>query len=549
MKKAIALFLLLSPGLLFAADTEKLVADARRAFESGRFKEAAAKYLQAANSPDLPQERVADLSVQSAWASYIDGDAASAKTSLKKAFLARPQMNVLPEFYSEDFAQLAASVKAQLPPPPKVDLEALKASARERLAGGLAQDALYDLKNVSDSSDPEIHRLLAQAYEKLGKNEESAAEQKKAKSLEAGGISEAPIGALSPAPPASATPPGAENAASALALAKSAEDALTQNNFSAAADLAHKALEADPKNAGAHRILAQAFVSLNDPAGAEREFIAAVTLDASDVRSQIGLARLADKAGQPNTAAAYYRKALDLDGKSLVAASGLGEALNAAGDRSGARQAFGRATEIDPRNAGARDRYAVFLASENELAASIDQEIEAVKLDGGNASYHAHLGRAYMLSKMFRESEREFKEALRLDPKDSVSSNSLGTVLLARNDQEGAAEAFSTTLTSLPNDETAITGKAAALGGAQKWEQAAEVLRGAIADTKSAAVAHDLGVAEFNLGHFAEAVRAFERETELSRGSAASKVSVSRAISARDLEAAAIVLRGPAPAP
>lgn len=546
MKKALAILLLLSSALLFGADIEKLVADARRAFESGRFKEAAAKYLQAANSPDLPQERVADLSVQSAWASYIDGDAASARSSLKKAFLARPQMTVLPEFYSEDFAQVAAAVKAQLPPPPKIDLEALKASARERIAGGLAQDALYDLKTLSQSSDPEIHRLLAQAYEKLGKAEEAAAEQKKAKSLESGGISEAPIGALPPAPP---SPTATENVAAGVALAKSAEDALTQNSFSLAADLAHKALDADPKNAAAHRILAEASLAQNDTAGAEREFLAALALDPADARCQVGLARLADRAGQPNTAAAYYRKALELDGKSLVAALGLGEALTAAGDKSGARQAFGRATEIDPKNAAARDRYGVFLASENELGLAIDQEIEAVKLDGNNASYHAHLGRDYMLSKMFRESEREFKEALRLDPKDAISSNSLGTVLMARNDQEGAAQAFSTTLASLPGDETAITGKAAALGAAKKWDQAAETLRTAFPDTKSAAVAHDLGVAEFNLGRYAEAVRAFEREAELSRGSEAAKSALARATSARDLEAAAVVLRGAAPSP
>src|SRR5258706_6883930 len=150
MKKAIALFLLLSPGLLFAADTEKLVADARRAFESGRFKEAATKYLQAANAPDLSQERIADLSVQSAWASYIGGDSAAAKSSLKKALLARPQMTVLPEFYSEDFAHLAATIKSQLPPPPKVDLEALKASARQQLARRHGQDTPYDLRNVSE---------------------------------------------------------------------------------------------------------------------------------------------------------------------------------------------------------------------------------------------------------------------------------------------------------------------------------------------------------------------------------------------------------------
>ncbi len=541
----IAAFALLCSLLAFAADTEKLVADARRAFEAGKFREAAAKYLQASNEPTLEPDRVADLALQSAWACYIGGDVPGSRSALKKAFLARPQLQVLPEFYSDDFAKLASAIKAEMPPPPKVDFEALKASARERLAGGLAQDVVYDLKRVSDSNDPEIHRLLSQAYEKVGKTAEAEAEKKRASVLEAGGISESSIGALPPAGAATAPPPPPPGNPNELLA--NGEQALAKGDFAGALDAAHKAQEIDPRSAPAHRIAGEAALGQGDAATAEREFLAASALDPADGRTQIGLARIAEKAGQPNTAAAHYRRALELNPRSQPAASGLGEALVLLGDKSGARLAFGQATEIDPKNAAARDRFGVYLASENELGPATDQAIEAVKLDGSVAAYHAHLGRDYMRSKMLKESERELREAVRIDAKDAGSWNALGTVLLAGNDGNGAAEAFSHSLEISGGDEIAITGRAAGLAAASNWAAAAELLRKSQAEhPESAILAHDLGVAEFQLGRFGEAARAFEKEAQLSPASADAQAALAKASAARDLETAALGTGNPA---
>jgi tetratricopeptide (TPR) repeat protein len=538
-----AAFLLVS-ALASAADPEKLVAEARRAFEAGRFREAAAKYLQASGEPNLPLERVADLALQSAWACYIGGDVPGSRQALKKAFLARPQLEVLPEFYSADFAKLAAAIKAEMPPPPKVDLEALKTSARERLSGGLAQDVLYDLKRVADSNDPEIHRLLAQAYEKLGKTDEAEAEKKQAAALESGGISQTSIGALPP--PRASSGATAAPAANVHDLLAAAEQAFAKGDFAAAAETARKAQEGDPRSAPAHRLAGEAALAQNDAATAEREFLAASALDPADSRTQIGLARIAEKANQPNTAAAHYRRALELNPKSLPAAVGLGDAQVQLGDKSGARLAFGQATEIDPANAAARDRYGVFLASENEIGPAIDQAIEAVKLDGSVAAYHAHLGRYYLRSKMLNESERELREAIRIEEKDAGSWNALGVVLLAENDGNGAADAFSHALGISPGDEVAITGRAAGLSSAGDWAGAAELLRKAQSEhPDSALLAHDLGVAEFQLARYTEAVRALEKEIQLSPDSTEVQVALAKARAVRDFEAAAIALGTP----
>ncbi len=543
---AAAAALLACAAILFAAEIDKTVSDARRAFEAGRFKEAAAKYLQAAATPDLPADRVADLALQGAWSSYIGGDAASAHDSLKKAFLARPEMEVLPEFYSEDFAHLAATVKSQTVAAPKADLEELKRSARERLAAGLAQDVIYDLKRAGATTDPDIHRQLAEAYEKLGKSAEADAERKIA---EAGtsGISESAIGAL----PATAAPGAAISGPSDIApLLASADAALAKQDWPAAAAIAKQAQEKDPRSGAAHRVAGDAALGAGDTATAEREYVAASTLDAADPKAQVGLGRIADAAHQPNTAAAHYRKALELDPKALSAALALGEALAQAGDKSGARQAFGRATEIAPGDAAVRHRFGSFLAGENETSAAIDQEVEAIKIDGSVAAYHAALGHDYVVAKMPNEGDRELREAVRLDPQDEASWVALGQVLLAAKNVAGAADAFGHAIAIAPRNETAIAGKASALAEAGKWQDAEDLLKGATAgNAGGAALFHDFGVVEFQLSRYEAASAAFQRAVELAPASAESKTALARAVAVRDFLAASRPAPAPAPAP
>ncbi|HET9794053.1 MAG TPA: tetratricopeptide repeat protein [Thermoanaerobaculia bacterium] len=540
---ALALLLLVSAAA-FAADTDKIVADARRAFEAGKFKEAAAKYLQAAATPDLTADQVSDFSLQAAWASYIGGDAPASRDALKKAFAARPDMEVLPEFYSQDFANLAGAVKSQTAPAPKADLEELKRSARERLAGGLAQDVVYDLKRVGETNDPEIHRLLAEAYDKLGKSAEADAERKRAEGA-ASGITTSSIGAL----PTSAPPPPAQAGPSDIApLLASADEALGKKDWAAAAALAKDAQEKDPRSGAAHRVGGDAALGAGDTATAEREYIAAATLDPADAKAQIGQGRVADINHQPNTAAAHYRKALELDPKALSAALALGESLNEAGDKSAARQAFGRATEIAPGDAAARDRFAVFLAAENEPAAAIEQGMEAVKAAPDVAAYHAHLGRAYAAMKSAPEAERELREAVRLDEKDEASWVALGGVLKAAGKNADAADAYGHALALAPRDETAILGRATALADTGRWEDAEQLLKSAAAEMPgSAAIVHDLGVAEFRLGKWDAAVEALQKAAAAAPGSAETKAALARAVAVRDFLAAARPIAPAAP--
>jgi tetratricopeptide (TPR) repeat protein len=536
---AAILLVLLAASPAAAADPDQIVAEARRAFDSGRFKEAAAKYLEAAGAPGLAADRVADLSVQAAWASYIDGDAPAARSSLRKAYLARPELEVLPEFYSEDFARLAAAVKSQTAPPAKIDVGELKRSARERLAAGMAQDVLYDLRRIPESGDTEIHRLTAQALEKLGKADEADAERRRAAELEAGVVTQAPIGALPSPPPPQPAPIGP--VVEVGPMLEAAEAALAKNDTRGAAELARRAADSNPRSSSAHRLLGDVALADGDAATAEREYIAATAIDPNDSKAEVGLGKLADRARQPNTAAAHYRRALELDSHSLAAALGLGEALDQAGDKPSARLAFGRATEIDPKSAAARDRYGVFLQASGDVGAAIDQGVEAVRLEIGTASYRAHLGLSYLGARMHKEADRELSEAVRLDPKNPVFENALGTSKLRQGDFTAASEAFTRARALAPGDETASTGLAAALTAAGKPAEAEAVLKQAGADLpRSFAIANDLGVVEVRLGNYDAAVAAFTRALEISPESADAAAALARAASLRGFQAAAV---------
>src|SRR5262249_5590261 len=348
---------------------------------------------------------------------FIGGRTPAARDSLRAAFTARPTLGIEPDLYSPDFVKLARSVQSEVagPQAPPVDVNELKRTAREKLADGKAEDALYDLKKASNSTDPQIHRMLAEAYDRLGRPGDAEFERKRAAELEQGLVSSAPIGA--PVTPAVSSP--APVTSGAAPLVEAAENAMRVGDFRSAQSIAHRALDADPQSAEAHRIAGDAALALGQDADAEREYTAAVVLDASNSGAELGLGRLAERQKKWNTAASHYRRALDLNGKNVAAAIGLGHSMEEV-DKTAARIAYGRAIEIDPNLPEARNDFGVFLLKNGEPDRAISELIEAVRVAPQKAVFHENLGRAYRRQQKWREAERELSEATRLAPNDTA---------------------------------------------------------------------------------------------------------------------------------
>ena len=538
--KRIATFALLAVlGLapLAAQDESRLEADAKKAFDSGKFKEAGDKYARAAETPGLTAERQAELHLQSAWSYYIAGSSKRAREELKAAVTARPDLQVIPDFYSPDFANLAGAVRAEVAGAnvPAYDVEELKRSARAKLADGKAEEALNDLKRASASRDPEVFRITAEANEKLGRTADAEAARHRAAELEKGSVGSAAIGAapLEPGAPAAYAP-------SVAPLLESAEKALASGDYRAAASYARQASEADPKSAEAHRLLGEASLHAGQGAEAERAFTAAIAIEPGNTKAVFGLATLAEQQKKWNTAASLYRRVLELDPTNVAAARGVGRAMSEIGDKSAARIAFGRAIENDPASAESRNDFGVFLFRAEETDRAVEELIEAVRLDGSKAVYHENLGRAYRKKGMAREAERELAEAARLAPNDAGIWIALGHVRAEQKKVDEAATAFSTALTLDPSSEDAATALGVVLADAGKLAEAEAALTKAIeANAKSPALWNNLGAARVRLGNTAGAIEAFQKALSMDAGFEAARSNLTRATEIAALEKAA----------
>ena len=522
-----ATVLISAASVLLAQDTTHLESDAKRAFDSGRFAEAGEKYAKAAEQTALA-DRKAELYFQSGWSYFIGGRTPAARDSLRAAFTARKTLGVEPDLYSPDFVRLAQSVQLEVAGPsvPAVDVAELKRTAREKLADGKTEEALYDLKKAGNSTDPQIHRLLAEAYDRLGRTAEADASRRRASDLEQAMVTSAPIGVPAPSTPA---PPPLSGAPSTAPLLEAAEKAIRLGDFRAAQAMARHVIDADPKSAEGHRLAGDATLALGQDGDAEREFAAAIVLDASNSGAEAGLGRLAERQKKWNTAASHYRRALELNGKNIAAAIGLGHSMEEV-DKTAARIAYGRAIEIDPSLPEARNDFGVFLLKNGEPDRAISELIEAVRVAPQRAVFHENLGRAYRRQQKWKEAERELSDATRLAPNDVASWSTLGSLRMELKHFDEAATAYRAALDLEPSNEEAASGLGTALANAGRLPEAEQTIARALDGIpKSAALWNDLGVVRSMRGSFGGAIEAFRKALAVDPNNEPAKANLTRA--------------------
>jgi len=530
---------LLIPALaLLAQDApSKHESDAKRAFDAGRFAEAGEKYSKAAQEQGLSADRQADLRLQSAWSYYIGGKSANAREELKAAFQAKPALSVAGDLYSPDFARLARAVHQEVAGGSEADVDVaeVKRDARDKLQQGRLEEALASARRAASSRDPEVHRLMAEAYDRLGRGPDADAERRRASEIERNLITSSTLGG--PAPPGgSAAGPGA-----AVAWLQSASNLLREGDARGAEAAVRRALEADPRNAEAHALLGNLLLFGDKEPDAEREFTAAVGIDPANALSQYGLAALAERQGKWNTAASQYRRALDLNPTNVDAALGLGRSLEQLKDQSGARLAYGRAIEMDPSSADAHNDFGVFLARGGETDRAIEELIQAVRLTPQRPVYHENLGRVFRKKGMWKEAERELAEASRLAPNDTAVWTTLGDLRRRLNRSEDAATAYAAAFQIDASSEEAAAGLAAALSDAGKGAEAEAALQKALEARPGAATLwNQLGVLRTRRGGYADAITAFQKALSLNPGLAAAKTNLERAQQLLALERAAV---------
>ncbi len=529
--KAAALFaacLTVLPAVLPAQDPGRLESDAKRAFDAGRFVEAGEKYARAAEMT-AASDRKGELYFQSGWAFFIGGKSGPARDSLRAAFTARPTLGIEPELYSPDFVRLARSVQTEVTGAglPGVDATEIKRTAKEKIADGKAAEALYDLKKIESSNDPQVHRLLADAYDRLGRPSDADAQRRKASELDRGLVTAVPIGTPPPAPspgPGSAPPPSGT-----AQMVEAADKALQAGDFRGAQAMARRTLDLDPRSSEAHRLAGDGSLGLGQDSDAEREYAAAIVLDAGNSGAEYGLGRLAERQKKWNTAASHYRRALELNSKSVPAALGLGRSMEEV-DKTAARIAYGRAIEIDPSSAEARNDFGVFLIRSGEADRAVSELIEAVRLAPQKSVYHENLGRVLRRQGKIKEAEREVGEATSLSPNDTDAWATLGHLRMESKKYDEAATAFRAAADLDPTSEEAASGLSAALLEAGRAADAEAALTKALgANPKSAVLWNNLGVVRSRRATYPGAIEAFEKALEIDGNFEAAKANLARA--------------------
>ncbi|HKD11000.1 MAG TPA: tetratricopeptide repeat protein [Thermoanaerobaculia bacterium] len=519
---------LILPAALTAQDASRLEADAKRAFDAGRFVEAGEKYAKAAEVT-ATADRKGELYFQSGWAFFIGGKSPAARDSLRAAYTARPTLGIEPELYSPDFVRLARSVQTEVTGAglPSVDANELMRTAREKIADGKASEALYDLKKIEASSDPRVHRLMADAYDRLGRAGDADAERRKAADLERGLVTSAPIGTPlpgpSPGPVATSPPSGASQ------ILEAADRALAAGDYRGAQAMAHRALDVDPRSAEAHRLAGDGSLGLGQDSDAEREYTAAIVLDAGNAGAEYGLGRVAERQKKWNTAASHYRRALELNSRNVGAALGLGRSMEEV-DKTAARIAYGRAIEIDPASPEARNDFGVFLFRSGETDRATTELIEAVRLASQKAVYHENLGRVLRKQGKTKEAEREMSEATGLAPNDTDAWITLGHLRMELKKFDEAATAFRAAADLDPANEEPASGLSAALLEAGRASDAEAALTKALATNgKSAVLWNNLGVVRSRKGAYPGAIEAFQKALAIDAGFEAARANLTRA--------------------
>ena len=163
--------------------------------------------------------------------------------------------------------------------------------------------------------------------------------------------------------------------------------------------------------------LSLALLQKHDAARAARELRVAVRIKPDDPLGHIALGEALGELGQNETAIEEFKFALKSDPKSVPALDGLAKALIAQ-KRYSAAIAYLKDAPADP---VLQDDLAVAYSSNGDVAEAVKLLAHLVQQNPSLPDRHARLGLAYTQESQFRQAVDEFREALRLDPRNDIT--------------------------------------------------------------------------------------------------------------------------------
>lgn len=537
------LALAFAPSLGAQPASESLERDARAAARSGKFREAAVKFEQAATAASEAKRR-ARLRMQAAYATLNAGNAKGAKEALTAAFADDPALEIVEQLYTPEFRELWQEVKAEVAratPPPLADLNELKRMSEEKLKDGRYAEVVYDLGNYpQEKLDRDAWALLAQAWERTGRAEQAALARRRALGETVTvPVVHAPVPAPAPAPGL----PGA--GATSTDLLAFGREALNRGDALTAQAAANRVIEVEPTSSEGYRLLGDSYGARGEKALAEAMWRQSLRLNE---RNEGTLASLADLAAGNKAfaeALGYLKTAVDVNPATAGRLAPLGAKARAEGDLKTALTVYATAAEARPKDVAVLMAYAATLYQSGDVDGALDPLMKAAAEAPDRAPVRASLAAAFRKKGSLKEAEREYREALRADAAYVPALEGLGALLVSTGRPAEAVEPLRAALAANPGDPEALLALARAMRLSGDLAGAAAALRDAAAGN-DAALLNEAGAVAYAQGSWAEAGTLFAR-------AAAADPALAQAAANREKAAAAAKLvadlAAPPPAP
>ena len=527
LASCLAALFLLAASARAQEGSESLEKEARKAVNAGQFRKAALKFESAASAAGDPQRRSRML-VQAGWAHFNDGKKSDAQDALRRAFTGSPDLEIVADFFSPEFVKLAADVRREAVvavPPPAADIGELKRVAKEKLADGNTEDVIHDLLyNVPrEKLDAEAIDLLAQAYERQGKFTEAA--KVRASGPDAPKAPPTtPTGPRPPAVPSQTLVPTTDY----LALGRAA---LSRGDALNAQSAANRVLEIDPQSSDAYRLLGNAYALRGERA------IAKANLEQSLLKNEKNEGTLLDlyelSMGDKNWDGALdaLRRSTEVNPENGAKFLALGRKARADGDLVHARQVFATAAVASPRDVSVLTEYASLLLQAKDLDAALEPLMKAAAVEPDREIVRANLASTLRRKGLWKDAEKEYREAIRADPDYAPALRGLGTLLLERGQAEQAIEPLKKAVLRDPTNAESAWALARAQRQTGALKDAAESLSASAALDK-APLDDEAGAVAYERGRYEEAVGFFDRALAKEPGSSVYKANREKAAAA-----------------
>ncbi|MBX3414085.1 MAG: tetratricopeptide repeat protein [Pirellulales bacterium] len=255
---------------------------------------------------------------------------------------------------------------------------------------------------------------------------------------------------------------------------------------------------------------------------AQAELEAILKLDPKFAPALHSLGRIAEKRGDDETAANYFRQALAIVPNQANWLNDYGLALVRLERYDEAIKGYTLGLKVAPDSAKLMSNLAFAYLKRGQAATAANHARNAIAIEPDLAAAHANLGLALAEQDQFDEAAQALRRSLELNPGSLDIQRALGKCLTSANRPQEAIEAYRAALELDPRDALSLSGRALALAQLGKLQEAMRDFRAALEQNDTLVDAHFfLGQCLVATGQPAAGAAEYRRALELNPHSAA----------------------------